>query len=165
MNIALPEKISQMQEVTPWAPHVSSFGSTESASHVTLALPDDPLDERVETLGRPLPGIEIKIVDPETGHEQPAGVVGELCWTGYNRFEGYFKDPEATAKAIDADDWFHTGDLGLVDERGCFVYSGRLKDMLKVGGENVSSARGRGLPGAASEREHGAGRRCARRPL
>ena len=104
-----------------------------------MALPDDPLDERCNTLGRPLPGIEIKITDPETGLEQPAGEVGELCWRGYNRFDGYYKDPDATANAIDNDDWFHTGDLGAVDERGCFVYSGRLKDMLKVGGENVSS--------------------------
>jgi fatty-acyl-CoA synthase len=139
MNIALPEKISQMQEVTPWAPHVSSFGSTESASHITLALPDDPLEVRVNTLGTPLPGIEIKIVDPERGEELPHGEIGELCWRGYNRFEGYFKDPEATAKAIDEDDWFHTGDLGAVDDAGCFVYAGRLKDMLKVGGENVSA--------------------------
>jgi fatty-acyl-CoA synthase len=139
MNIALPEKLAQMQEITPWAPHVSSFGSTESASHVTLALPDDPPDVRFNTLGTPLPGMEIKIVDPETGADVGPGEIGELCWRGYNRFEGYFKDPEATAKAIDPDDWFHTGDLGSIDEHDRFVYAGRLKDMLKVGGENVSA--------------------------
>jgi fatty-acyl-CoA synthase len=139
MNIALPEKLAQYERVMPWAPQVSSFGCTEAASHVTLARADDPAEARFRTLGSALPGIEIRIVDPETGGGVPDGQPGELCWRGYNLFEGYYNDPEATAQAIDADGWFHTGDLGLVDADGRFVYGGRLKDMLKVGGENVSA--------------------------
>ena len=83
--------------------------------------------------------MELKIVDPETGVERPTGVVGELCLRGYARFEGYYKDPEQTARAVDGDGWFHTGDLGSVDADGRLRYAGRLKDMLKVGGENVSA--------------------------
>jgi fatty-acyl-CoA synthase len=139
MNIALPEKLAQFQELMPWAPQISSFGSTESASHVTLALADDTPEARFATLGTTLPGMELKIVDPETLADVPPGQVGELCWRGYNRFEGYYKDPEATAKAIDPDGWFHTGDLGFLDAEGRLVFAGRLKDMLKVGGENVAA--------------------------
>src|SRR5207253_11467814 len=86
-----------------------------------------------------LPGLEIRIVDPETGEERPTGEIGELCARGYSRFDAYYKDPEQTAKAIDPEGWFHTGDLASVDEHGRLLYSGRLKDMLKVGGENVAS--------------------------
>jgi fatty-acyl-CoA synthase len=139
MNIALPEKLAQYEAVMPWAPQISSFGCTEAASHVTLACADDPPDARYATLGTALPGIEIRIVDPETGEVVPETQPGELCWRGYNLFEGYYNDPDATAQAIDADGWFHTGDLGSVDADGRFVYAGRLKDMLKVGGENVSA--------------------------
>jgi fatty-acyl-CoA synthase len=139
MNIALPEKLAQFQELMPWAPQISSFGSTESASHVTLALADDTPEARFATLGMTLPGMELKIVDPETLADLQPGQVGELCWRGYNRFEGYYKDPEATAKAIDPDGWFHTGDLGFLDAEGRLVFAGRLKDMLKVGGENVAA--------------------------
>ena len=85
------------------------------------------------------PGMEIKIIDPETGAERPPGEVGELCFRGYARFEGYYKDPDLTAASIDDEGWFHSGDLGVVDEEGRFKYTGRLKDMLKVGGENVSA--------------------------
>ncbi len=138
-NIAIPEALARMDARLPTAIQVSSFGATECSSNLTLPDPDDPLDVRIGTLGRPLPGMELKIVDPETGEERPAGVVGELCLRGYARFEGYYKDPEQTALAIDADGWFHTGDLGSVDDEGRLRYAGRLKDMLKVGGENVSA--------------------------
>jgi fatty-acyl-CoA synthase len=139
MNIALPEKLAQYERAMPWARQVSSFGSTESASHVTVSLPSDPQQTRWGTLGTTPPGIELRIVDPETNVELPAGEVGELVWRGYNRFEGYYKDPDATAQAIDAGGWFHTGDLGSLDPDGRLVFAGRLKDMLKVGGENVSA--------------------------
>ena len=138
-NIAIPEALARMDARLPTAIQVSSFGATECASNLTLPDPDDPLDVRTETLGTPLPGMELKIVDPETGVEQPTGVVGELCLRGYARFEGYYKDPEQTARAVDGDGWFHTGDLGSVDADGRLRYAGRLKDMLKVGGENVSA--------------------------
>ena len=87
----------------------------------------------------PCPGIEVKVVDPETGAERPSGQVGELCFRGYSRFEGYYKDPELTASVIDQDGWFHSADLAHLDAQGRVVYAGRLKDMLKVGGENVSA--------------------------
>jgi fatty-acyl-CoA synthase len=139
MNIALPERLAQFEELMPWAPQVSSFGATEAASHVTFALPDDPPQARFATLGTALPGIEIRIIEPETNLERAPGEVGELCWRGYNRFDGYFKDADATAAAIDDQGWFHTGDVGSIDADGRFVYAGRVKDMLKVGGENVSA--------------------------
>jgi fatty-acyl-CoA synthase len=139
MNIALPEKLAQYEKAMPWARQVSSFGSTESASHVTLSLPSDPPQARWSTLGTTPPGMQLQIVDPVTNVELPAGEVGELVWRGYNRFEGYYKDPDATAQAIDAGGWFHTGDLGSLDRDGRLVFAGRLKDMLKVGGENVSA--------------------------
>jgi fatty-acyl-CoA synthase len=123
----------------PWAVEVTSFGCTESASNTTLGAADDPEELRLSTLGTVVPGMELKIVDHETGNELLPNEVGELCLRGYARFEGYYKDPEQTARAIDADGWFHTGDLGSLDEHGYLRYSGRLKDMLKVGGENVAS--------------------------
>jgi fatty-acyl-CoA synthase len=139
MALGTPERLLQLQRKVPWAKQVSSFGATESSSHVTLALPDDDEHARIATLGTPLPGIEIKIVDPETGADKPANEIGELLYRGYQRFEGYYKDPEQTAKAIDTEGWFHSGDLGSIDEQGRLAYHGRLKDMLKVGGENVSA--------------------------
>jgi fatty-acyl-CoA synthase len=139
MALGTPERLLQLQRRMPWAKQISSFGATESSSHVTLALPDDDEDARMKTLGTPLPGIEVKIIDPETGAERAADEVGELLYRGYQRFEGYYKDPEQTAKAIDAEGWFHSGDLASVDAAGRLAYHGRLKDMLKVGGENVSA--------------------------
>jgi fatty-acyl-CoA synthase len=84
--------------------------------------------------------LEIRIIDPETGQAQPAGVAGELVVRGYTVMDGYWDKPEATAAAIDADGWMHTGDMGRLREDGWFVFMGRYKDMLKVGGENVSPA-------------------------
>ncbi len=138
-NVGVPERLQQMQERIPWAVQVAAFGCTEGSSHVTFPALDDPLELRMTMLGRPLRGLEILIVDPETGAERPTGEVGELLFRGYSLFEGYYKDPEQTAIAVDADGWFHTGDLGAVDEEGRLRYAGRLKDMLKVGGENVSA--------------------------
>jgi fatty-acyl-CoA synthase len=123
----------------PWARTVSSFGATECASNLTLTLPDDPTDVRMQTLGRTVPGMEARVVDRETAKDCAPGVVGELLFRGYALFEGYYKDPELTAEAIDADGWFHSQDLATVDADGRFSYAGRLKDMLKVGGENVSA--------------------------
>jgi fatty-acyl-CoA synthase len=139
VNVGTPERLQQMQERLPTAAQISTFGATECSSHLTLSLPGDPQEVRIHTLGRPVPGMELKVIDPDTGAERPTGEVGEICLRGYARFEAYYKDPEQTATAIDADDWFHTGDLGVVDDDGRLAYAGRLKDMLKVGGENVSA--------------------------
>jgi fatty-acyl-CoA synthase len=138
-NIAIPERLAQFEKKMPWAVQVTSYGSTECATNLTLPLPDDPYDVRIGTLGTPVEGMQIKIVDPETAAERPIDEVGELCFRGYSQFDGYYKDPEQTTATIDEDGWFHTGDLGSVDEGGRLRYAGRLKDMLKVGGENVSA--------------------------
>ncbi|HET6506984.1 MAG TPA: AMP-binding protein [Baekduia sp.] len=138
-SIAVPERLAQLEERMPWAAQVSSYGATECSSNLTLSRADDPYEARIGTLGHPLPGLEIKIVDPATGAVRPAGEVGELCFRGYSLFEGYHKDPELTAASFDADGFFHSQDLALLDADGRLVYAGRLKDMLKVGGENVSA--------------------------
>jgi fatty-acyl-CoA synthase len=138
-NIAIPERLQQMHDRLPTAIQVSSFGATECASNLTLPEPDDSLEVRIATLGGPVPGMEIRIADPETCDTRATGEIGELCLRGYARFEGYHRDPEQTAKAIDPGGWFHTGDLGSIDAAGRLRYHGRIKDMLKVGGENVSA--------------------------
>jgi fatty-acyl-CoA synthase len=138
-NITTPERMIYMQGRHPWIAEVTSYGATECSSNLTLPLPDDPYEARMYTLGSPLPGLEIKIVDPVTRTERPTGEVGELAFRGYSRFEEYYKDPELTASVTDADGWFYSGDLGKLDEDGRLIYSGRLKDMLKVGGENVAA--------------------------
>ena len=138
-SIAVPERLAQLEARMPWAAQVSSYGATESSSNLTLTRPDDPYEVRINTLGRVLPGMEIRVVDPETGDECGPGEVGEVCFRGYSLFEGYYKDPELTGESFDADGFFHPQDLGKLDEEGRLVYVGRLKDMLKVGGENVSA--------------------------
>jgi fatty-acyl-CoA synthase len=87
--------------------------------------------------GWPLPGYEIKVIDPVGGAALPAGQVGEICVRGYQVMQGYYKKPEETAKTVDADGWLHTGDSGLLRADGCMRFLGRYKDLLKVGGENV----------------------------
>jgi fatty-acyl-CoA synthase len=138
-NIAVPEKLVQMQELMPSVIEVSSFGATECSSNLTLPYPDDDYETRMYTLGTPLEGMEVKIVDSETRAELPAGTVGELAFRGYALFSGYYKDPERTSESIDEGGWFYSGDLGCLDHSGRLTYHGRLKDMLKVGGENVSA--------------------------
>jgi fatty-acyl-CoA synthase len=91
----------------------------------------------VETVGRPLPGWEVKIVDPATGNEMPDNTPGELCARGHGVMLGYYKNPTATAAAIDADGWLHTGDLALRIPSGYFKITGRIKDMVIRGGENI----------------------------
>jgi len=88
-------------------------------------------------VGKKIPGVEVKIVDPETGAEVPPGVQGELCARGYNVMKGYYKLPEATRAAIDDESWLHTGDLATMDENGYCKITGRVKDMIIRGGENI----------------------------
>ncbi|MFZ5592315.1 MAG: AMP-binding protein, partial [Bacillota bacterium] len=116
---------------------VITYGQTEAAPGITMTRTHDPLEVRVSTVGRALPGVEVKIVDPETGEAVPPGVQGEICARGYNVMKGYYKMPEATAAAIDREGWLHTGDLGVMDERGYVKITGRLKDMIIRGGENI----------------------------
>lgn len=113
------------------------FGQTESSPGMTQSSSNDPLDLRVSTVGKLLPHTQGKIIDPETGKEQPPNVPGEILTRGYLVMKGYYKMPEATKQAIDEEGWLHTGDIGTVDEQGNFRITGRLKDMIIRGGENI----------------------------
>ena len=113
------------------------YGETEASPGCTMSQADDPLEIRVATVGRPLPEIECRIVDPETGMELGDEQVGEFVARGYNIMKGYYKMPEATAEAIDSDGWLHTGDLACRTPEGNFRITGRLKDMIIRGGENI----------------------------
>jgi fatty-acyl-CoA synthase len=114
-----------------------AYGQTESSPVITQTRTDDPIELRVSTVGRALPNVEVKIADPSTGAELPRGQQGELCTRGFIVMKGYYNMPEATAKAIDADGWLHTGDLATMDEHGYCKITGRLKDMIIRGGENI----------------------------
>ncbi len=113
------------------------YGLTEGSPVMTQTRIGDSIRQMTETVGRAMPAIEVMIKDPETGQESPRNVVGEICCRGYNVMKGYYNNPEATAKAIDMDGWLHSGDLGVMDEDGYVTVTGRLKDMIIRGGENV----------------------------
>ena len=113
------------------------YGLTEAAPVITLTRADDTIERRVSTVGTPFPYVEVKIVDPETEKEAPIGGQGELCSRSFMNMRGYYNMPEATAAAIDADGWLHTGDLATVDADGYYKITGRSKDMIIRGGENV----------------------------
>ena len=113
------------------------YGQTEASPGCTMSSTDDSLEVRVATVGRALPEIECKIVDPETGEDLPVGQVGEFVARGYNIMKGYYKMPKATSSAIDKDGWLHTGDLACKTEDGNYKITGRLKDMIIRGGENI----------------------------
>lgn len=113
------------------------YGLTEASPVITQTLSDDDLRRRTETVGRAMPQIEVKIVDPETGRVLGPGEQGEVCCRGYSVMKGYYNMPEATAKAIDADGWLHSGDLGVIDAEGYLAITGRHKDMIIRGGENI----------------------------
>jgi fatty-acyl-CoA synthase len=119
------------------APVSIVFAQTEASPVITQTSPQDTAEDRAHTLGRPLPQTEVKITDPASGQTVAPGVIGEVCTRGYHVMTGYFRDPEKTAAAIDADGWLHTGDLASMDERGYCQIAGRLKDMIIRGGENI----------------------------
>ena len=124
----------------PQALQVGSFGMTETAGTVCTGSPDEAQSLRITRLGKPLPGLEVRIVEPESGRDVLTGLRGEVLVRGYSVLEGYHKDAQKTAQAIDPEGWFHTGDIGSLDEHGTIMFHGRYKDMLKVGGENVAAA-------------------------
>ncbi len=113
------------------------YGLTEASPVVTYTRIDDDIRLRVETVGRALPHIQVKITDPDTGNILGPGQQGEICCKGYNIMKGYYNNLEATKKAIDEDGWLHTGDLGVLDEQGNLSITGRHKDMIIRGGENI----------------------------
>jgi fatty-acyl-CoA synthase len=113
------------------------YGLTENSPVMTQTLPDDDLRRRTGTVGKAMPGIEIKLVDPDTGELVPPGQPGEVCCRGYSVMKGYYNMPEATAASIDGDGWLHSGDLGVLDADGYLAITGRCKDMIIRGGENI----------------------------
>ena len=113
------------------------YGQTEASPGCTMSKTTDPLEVRVATVGSAFPGVECKIVDPETGEDCPDEVIGEFVARGYNIMKGYYKMPRATAAAIDKDGWLHTGDLSCRTPEGNSRITGRLKDMIIRGGENI----------------------------
>ena len=116
---------------------VSVYGQTESSPGSTMSAWTDPLDLRTETVGYSFPHVQTKVIDPETGAELPDGQDGEFCSRGYNIMKGYYKMPEATREAIDEDGWLHSGDLARRNPDGTYLITGRLKDMIIRGGENI----------------------------
>ena len=117
---------------------VSGWGMTETWAFATVSSLDDTLEQRCEASGYPIPGIEIKIINPETGKEQDIGEQGELIVRSYMNMQGYYNNEEETKKILKPDGWLHTGDTAILREDGHIRFLGRFKDMLKVGGENVS---------------------------
>lgn len=116
---------------------VPAYGLTETYGNATVGWPDDPLEAKLETSGTPLPGMEMRIVDPVTGHDLPQGDVGLVLIRGHTT-PGYLNNPEETAKALRSDGFFDTGDLGRLDGDGRFIFHSRLKEVIKSGGINVS---------------------------
>jgi acyl-CoA synthetase (AMP-forming)/AMP-acid ligase II len=128
-----------MREELAFETIVTGYGLTESTGIATMCRHDDDIETIANTAGRAIPGMELKIAD-EHGNALPAGEPGEVQVRGYNVMKGYFNNPEATAEAIDADGWLHTGDIGIVDEAGNLKITDRLKDMFIVGGFNAYPA-------------------------
>lgn len=113
------------------------YGLTETSPVFTQTSADDDIEHKCETVGRKHPPVDVRVIDPSDGHICGPGEPGELCCKGYNVMKGYYKMPDATAEAIDADGYLHSGDLGMVDEDGYYRVTGRIKDMIIRGGENV----------------------------
>ncbi|GGL61623.1 AMP-binding protein [Wenxinia marina] len=131
-----PSLMRRLKDETGAEPMIV-MGMTECSPVITQTSPEDDFETRISTAGTPLPGTEVRILDPETGAPVPFGAEGELCIRGYLLTAGYFDMPEKTAEAIDEDGWLHSGDLAVLDEGGHLRIVGRLKDMLIRGGENV----------------------------
>ena len=129
--------VRRAPEVFPTMRTLTAYGSTEGGANICTSLLDSSEEQRCETSGHPCDGYEIRIVDQETGAEQPAGTPGEILVRSYNLMQGYYRRPEETAAAIDPDRWLHSGDLGYLREDEYLRFLGRCTDMLKVGGENV----------------------------
>jgi acyl-CoA synthetase (AMP-forming)/AMP-acid ligase II len=124
----------------PKALQVGTFGMSEASGIVTTGGYDMDPELGFQTLGYPLKGVSVRIIDTETGEDVPPGERGEVLMKGYNMLDGYHRDPVKTAETIDRDGWYHSGDIGSIDTNGHMQFHGRFKDMLKVGGENVAAA-------------------------
>ncbi|MDR0559529.1 MAG: AMP-binding protein [Prevotellaceae bacterium] len=132
--IELMKKVTEKLHIT----HITSvYGLTESSPGMTHSTLEDPFEARCTTVGKNYPHTEVKIFNPETGEECAVGEQGEMCCRGYLVMKGYYKNPEATATVIDKDNWLHSGDLGVKDENGYYRITGRIKDIIIRGGENI----------------------------
>ena len=133
----VPEHLVRTFEEKLGAPFTIVFGQTECSPVASMTRPTDTIEDKAGTIGPPMPNVEVRIVDPESGETLPIGEVGEYVTRGYHVMHEYFEMPEATAETIDADGWLHTGDLAAMDDRGYCTVEGRLKDMIIRGGENI----------------------------
>ena len=133
----VPEALVRRFEQQLKAPFTIVFGQTECSPVASMTRPDDRVEDKAGTIGTPMPHVEVKIIDPASGVTLPVGQIGEYCTRGYHVMHGYFENASATAAAIDADGWLHTGDLCAMDARGYCTVEGRLKDMIIRGGENI----------------------------
>lgn len=132
--IELMRAVTEKMHIT----HITSvYGLTETSPGMTHSVLEDSFEARCTTVGKEYPFTEVKIFDPETGNECPDGVQGEVCCRGYLVMKGYYKNPAATEEAIDKDGWLHSGDLGVRDQEGYYRITGRIKDMIIRGGENI----------------------------
>ena len=132
--IDLMRKVTEKLHIT----HITSvYGLTESSPGMTHSVLTDSFEERCTTVGKEYPFTEVAVIDPETGEECPVGVQGEMCTRGYLVMKGYYNNPQATAEVIDKNGWLHSGDLGVKDEKGYYRITGRIKDMIIRGGENI----------------------------
>jgi len=138
-SVAPPDVQARIQDALPRARLFSAYGITELCGCVAFNSPRDAAELRLRTCGRPMDGFQMRIVDPETGEPCAAGSRGELVGHAPQMFTGYYGNAAATAAVVDAEGYFHTGDLCSIDADGVIAYHGRIKDMLKVGGENVSA--------------------------
>jgi fatty-acyl-CoA synthase len=137
---AVPEQGRLMQARFPQAKNILCTGMTEATSYFTFNDPNDAEEIRLASCGYILPTVQVKVVDTETGADLPANTRGEVYIKGVGCFIGYYNAPEVNAEVFTDDGWFRTGDLGIFDDAGRFDFVGRIKDMLKVGGENVAAA-------------------------
>jgi fatty-acyl-CoA synthase len=137
-TIAQPSQLRELEDRLQGPRLVTGFGMTEFAGSLAISNPHDPQDERVVP-GRPLRGAQVEIRDVATGQPVPPGVEGQIVALAPTRFEAYHDNPEATRDALGDDGWYRTGDMGVIDERGLLQFRDRIKDMLKVGGENVAA--------------------------
>jgi len=137
----MPQELGEIyRRKIPHTLQYGTFGMTEASGIVATGGYDMPPEMGFKRLGYPLVGVEVRIVDIETGQDVPAHMHGEVLVKGYNLFDGYYRDTAKSAEALDAEGWYHSGDIGSLDEQGHIMFHGRFKDMLKVGGENVAAA-------------------------
>jgi fatty-acyl-CoA synthase len=137
--VGVPERLREYQAAMPMTRLTSSYGTSEGAP-ATFTVPSDDEESRINTVGTPAPGVQVRVIDQESGRDTPIGVSGEIVYRGPMVFSGYYNDRDASSSMVDSEGWLHSGDHGRLREDGRLVYLGRLKDMLKVGGENVAAA-------------------------